>query len=69
MQTQSLHGKNRSSLTVMIMSASETPIDAPHAVGRNIGIAVAISVVAVVAIVIVIVLLGGGLFTPSGGGT
>ncbi len=69
MQTQLMHGKIRSSLTVMIMSASETPIDAPHAVGRNIGIAVAISVVAVVAIVIVLVLLYGNFFTSPGGGT
>jgi capsular polysaccharide biosynthesis protein len=68
-QSQSMQGKSRSSRTVMIMSASEAPIDAPPSVARNIGIAIAIAAVAVVAIVIVLVLLNGGIFTSSGGGT
>jgi capsular polysaccharide biosynthesis protein len=68
-QSQLMQGKSRSSRTVIIMNASESPIDAPPAVGRNIGIAIAIAVAAAVAIIIVMVLLGGGLFTPTGGGT
>ncbi len=53
----------------MIMSASEAPINTPPPVGRNIGIAIAITAVAVVAIIIVMVLISSNFFTPPGGGT
>ncbi|MEX2681649.1 MAG: hypothetical protein Q6373_008615 [Candidatus Sigynarchaeota archaeon] len=50
------------------MSSSETPVDVPPAVGRKIGIAIAITAIAVVAIIIVLIFITGGFFAPAVGG-